>query len=447
MKRTAIIVLLICIGFNFSTIAQLPKGDRIFAWQVDPSENEDYDMAFSFAADACQESTHLSLTWSGLEPDAGEFDHDFIVSRLDVANIYFPLYDTQVELQIAVTNIAIKEVPTDLDAVPFDDPLMIERFKIALDTIFLHIPDIDLAALNIGNESDILFGTNESMYTSFKTFLDSIVPYAKATYFDLYGKELKVGTTLTMAGLTSPDKSDYCQILNEDLDIVAVTYYPLAPDFTMESPAVVEGHFDALVALYPSVDQPIYFAECGYASSETCISTEELQAEFFSEVFQAWDKHYDNIKYLTIFKSTDWSVDDVEFFEEYLGIDDPIFLEYLRTLGVRTWEGDGNNKLAYEFILCELEARDWCDVDCALTEIEVNKLTNDIQLYPNPANEALNITANAPIDQVIIYNAMGKSILTTKETNIAINELEPGIYLVHIRLSNNIYQTLKFAKQ
>lgn len=447
MKRTSLLFFFSLIGFQFSTNAQLAKGDRILAWQVDVTESDDYDVAFGFAANACQESTHLSLTWSGLEPDAGAFDPDFIVSRLDIANFYFPYNETKVEMQIAVTNTTNKEVPADLMATDFDDPILIERFKTALDTIFIHIPDIDLAALNVGNESDILFGTDESLYTAYKVFLDSIVPYAKTRYFELYGKVLKVGTTLTLDGLTHPSKSTYCQLLNEDLDIVATTYYPFAPDFTMESPGVVEEHFDDLVALYSSLDQPIYFAECGYASSETCNSSEELQAQFFSEVFLAWDKHYDHIKDLTIFKSTDWSMADVEFFGEYYGIDDPVFLEYLRTLGVRTWDGDGTNKLAYEFILCELEARDWCAVDCALTELATNKSTENIHIYPNPAKGQLTINASIGIDQITIYNSIGQSVLSTNETNIAINQLKPGIYIAYIGLSDQTYMTQKFVKQ
>ena len=149
MKITTTSLLLLFVLFQHSASAQLSKGDRIFAWQVDAAENDDYNAAFAFAADACQESTHMSLTWSGLEPDAGEFDHDFIASRLDIANLYYSINDVMVEMQVAVTNIAIKEVPADLDPIPFDAPAMIARFKIALDTIFQHIPDLELAALNL----------------------------------------------------------------------------------------------------------------------------------------------------------------------------------------------------------------------------------------------------------------------------------------------------------
>lgn len=50
----------------------------------------------------------------------------------------------------------------------------------------------------------------------------------------------------------------------------------------------------------------------------------------------AWDTYYDNIKYLTIFKITDWSADMIDYFENYYGVGDNIFLEYLATQGIRT---------------------------------------------------------------------------------------------------------------
>lgn len=437
---------IILLLFSFSLFSQTPKGDRILAWQVDATENEDYDMAFGFARNACQESTHLSVTWSGLEPEAGTFDAEFIVNRLDIANIYFPLNDTKVEFQFSITNTTTREVPEDLEAVDFSDPLMISRFKTAVDTIFAHIPDIELSAFNIGNETDILFGLDEDQYNDYRIFLDSVVPYVKSAYYDLYETEILVGTTFTLEGLTDPSRAALCKHVNENLDIVSVTYYPLNPDFTMASPEVVEEDFDALVEQYSDTEHLIYFAECGYASSETCNSSEELQAQFYSEVFTVWDKHYDKIKYLTIFKSSDWSSEAVELFGEYYGIDDPIFLEYLRTLGVRTWNGDGTNKLAYEFILCELEARDWCDVDCGLTGIENLTGSSSVQLYPNPSENFVTVKSPEKINTVTLYNSTGSRIIATAETTIDVTQLPNGIYFLTIELNNGQTLRRKFSK-
>lgn len=431
---------------TLASYGQLLKGDRTLAWQVDMSENGDFAMAFEHCKAACMESVHMSLTWSGLEPTSGEFDADIITNYLDVANLFYPLNDTKVELQLAVTNTTAKEVPADLMATDFDAPTMIARFKTALDTVFAHIPDVELAALNIGNETDILFGTDEAQYEAFASFLEEISEYARTTYYALYDKELKIGTTLTLEGLTSPAKSDLCQLLNAHTDIVSTTYYPLMPDFTMAAPAIVEEDFDALVAEYPNTEQPIYFAECGYASSSTCNSSDELQAQFYTNVFTNWDKHIANIKYLTIFKSTDWSEEAVEAFGVYYGIDDPIFLEYLRTLGVRTWEGDGTHKLAYEFILCELEARDWCAVECNLSNLTKTASKADIAIYPNPVINSMTVEVNHPVEKLLLFNAAGQMVRQSNTTTINLSTLKKGAYILEIQFKDGSIAKRKVIK-
>ena len=42
---------ILILGFfiSVSSFAQLPKGDRILAWQVDLAENNNYDSAFVYA--------------------------------------------------------------------------------------------------------------------------------------------------------------------------------------------------------------------------------------------------------------------------------------------------------------------------------------------------------------------------------------------------------------
>ena len=372
------------------TVILAQKGDRIFAWQIDVAENDNYDSAWAQAENACMESTHFFVTWADLEPDTGMFDSNTVSGYLDIIDLYLSIKNMPMEFVVAPINTVKREVPNELETVAFDNPNMIRLFKRALDTIFFHLQNVELTAFNIGNESDVYFGGNPTAYAEYKTFLDSVVPHAKALYQQYHGKDIKVGTTLTHTSLVNSPGKALCQSLNAGLDIVSATYYPLNPDFTMKAPSVVEEDFDSLVSAYPDTNQPIYFVECGYSSSPVCNSSEELQAEFFQNVFDAWDKHQANIKYLSVFKLTDWSLERVQELKTYYGINDTIFLEYLHGLGVRTWKNDGSDKDAMYVIKCELDERNWCNVNCPSSGIK-DETSSNIQIYPNPNYGFLNL--------------------------------------------------------
>lgn len=444
MKRSVLLVLN-CL-FAFAAHAQSLQGDRILAWQIDMAENQNYDSAFFYGYDACMESVHLFFKWTDLEADTAILNPTFISNFLDIVNIYYPAWDIEVELQIAPTNTGVKEVPSELMDFSFSDPILINRFNTLLDTVFAHIPDVTLSALNIGNESDLNFGTNQAQYDEFKVFLDSVTNHAKELYFNLHGVDLKTGTTLTHHGLTDNATSNLCQSLNDGLDIVAVTYYPLNGDFTMKPPSVVSGDFEALVAQYPDSSQPIYFTECGYASSELCNSSETLQADFWSEVFSAWDTHQDNIEYITVFKSTDWSASAVNELGEYYNLQDTVFKEYLRTLGVRTWNGDGSNKEAYERIRCELYDREWCDVTCSISQLPQLDDQIAVSVYPTPAVNHVTISFDRLLKQpatLWLYTAQGQLVRKVAPSNhsflIARHGLKSGVYLFQISSANQVY--------
>lgn len=194
MKNAVLLILLSL--FAFTTHAQLPKGDRILAWKVDMTENNRFDCAYTYAQTACIESIHFAFSWNLMEPTIGAFDQTFLDNTLGISDAYFTALGIQLELNLPAMNTVTKDVPEDLLDVAFDDPIMINRFQILLDTVFGRLPNLELSALNIGNESDIYMGTDEAQYNAYKTFLDAVVPYAKL-YFNIHNDSSKVGTTLT----------------------------------------------------------------------------------------------------------------------------------------------------------------------------------------------------------------------------------------------------------
>ncbi len=416
--------------------SQLPKGERILSWHVGMSENGNYDSAMGYARRACMESVPLFVSWRSIEDSAGVFNRTFLDETLRVANFYYSFFGIPVELQLAPVNTVRREVPADLEAIPFDDPEMIRRFKILLDTLFARIPDLTLTTLSIGNEMDGYLGTDMQAYLEYRTFLDSVIPHARKRYAALHGDEVLTGTTFMFSGLLNPATKNLCKLINSGRDFIAVTYYPLNPDFTMKPPSVVFSDFERLTAEYPDTTRPIHLVECGYASSPVCNSSEALQAEFYKNVFAAWDRHAAQISLISFFKLTDWSQAVVEELAGYYGLPNhQAFKEYLRSLGVRSYPGDGENKAAYETILCELAARNWCSVTCKTTGTE-NLQEPEGRFYPNPVHGTLHLSGAAPVAAWNLYDAEGRLRLSGKGNDIDFSAFSPGLYLLDIEYVN-----------
>jgi len=84
----------------------------------------------------------------------------------------------------------------------------------------------------------------------------------------------------------------------------------------------------------------------------------------------------------------------------------------------------------------------------------VTSSSNDAILYPNPANNELNVVydASADIKNIAVYNIIGKVMTVYKVTgsnaNLNIENIPSGVYFV--RLYNdqgNVVVTRKFTKQ
>ena len=62
---------------------------------------------------------------------------------------------------------------------------------------------------------------------------------------------------------------------------------------------------------------------------------------------------------------------------------------------------------------------------------------NNLSIYPNPANDFINIQSNQQIGEIIVYSVLGQQVLRTtggfeKQLNIA--QLKPGFYFIKTRL-------------
>jgi Secretion system C-terminal sorting domain len=430
-----LVLQILCIGAAFS---QIPAGDRILGMHIGASETDDFIEAIDITLASCATHTHLFTPWSWLEETPGQFDGES-VNILTIANLVYPGYGIKVELNICPTNTVTREVPEDLETVAWDDPEMISRYNTLLDSVFTRIPDLELVALMIGNESDILWGNDEAEILRYKTFLEAVKVHAKELYFDLHGTDLLVGTTLTYEGLVNPIQSAYYHELNEAADVISVTYYHFGDGFEVLPPNAVNERWDVMVDLYDDMDKPIYVVECGCPTSSLLGGSEEHQAEFVSEMFTAWDEHYDKIKLMYFFMLHDWSqsvVDELAIYYNLEGVEQ--FTEFLRTLGLRTWEGDGTDKLGMERYRCEADARSFCEAECSLGGDEYNP--EPILVFPNPAEHRISIFLPQPSSKIEMVGMSGEVVELIESTNrdviIDISRFAPGVYTLHVLFQN-----------
>ncbi len=85
-----------------------------------------------------------------------------------------------------------------------------------------------------------------------------------------------------------------------------------------------------------------------------------------------------------------------------------------------------------------------CPVGLGITQNSISKFT----LFPNPANNFITIAGEGSdaIDAIEIFDVTGKKILTTNVTNINVDNLSNGIYLMQIN-ANTLIERYKFIKQ
>ena len=72
-----------------------------------------------------------------------------------------------------------------------------------------------------------------------------------------------------------------------------------------------------------------------------------------------------------------------------------------------------------------------------------------LNVYPNPASDVLNISAQNTINTVEIFNVLGQKVITMQVENtsaeINVSNLNAGIYLIKYEINNSI-STKKFVK-
>ncbi|APY00065.1 T9SS type A sorting domain-containing protein [Lacinutrix venerupis] len=63
---------------------------------------------------------------------------------------------------------------------------------------------------------------------------------------------------------------------------------------------------------------------------------------------------------------------------------------------------------------------------------------NKVSIYPNPTNNIINIKSNNAIQNVELYDVLGKKVKTTKASTISLNSFSKGIYIMKVTTDKGI---------
>ena len=324
----------------------VPKGSRMIGFDVRAAQDGDYDAAMDLAQTAGMEVVGIFLQWDMLETSPGVYDP----TLLTIIDSYYPARGVSLDLTLAVINANVKVLPTDLMGRSFDDPVMIDRFRLLLDFVLDRITNVNLHALNIGSEMDVYFGTDTIAWNQFKTFYDAAITHVKAR-----DASIVITVEPTFEGLMGAAR-DQVIALNENSDAIGVSYYPFVASGDVADPTVVQTDFDAITSAYTS--RSIFFFQYGYPTGSLLNSSEARQAEFINETFKAWDRHASRIGLIDFTWLHDTDPAEVAAVAVFYGLEgDAKFADFIGTLGLRTWAG--LDKPAFVALQTEAAARGW----------------------------------------------------------------------------------------
>ena len=69
------------------------------------------------------------------------------------------------------------------------------------------------------------------------------------------------------------------------------------------------------------------------------------------------------------------------------------------------------------------------------------------KLYPNPVNDKFTVSLENDLKQIEIYNLQGQKVLSSKQKEVDVSQLNKGVYFVKVEDENGVRGTQKVIKE
>lgn len=322
-----------------------PRGERVLGIEVNQPTGFDHGVELARAQAVGASLTSLTLPWSVLEPQPGQFDF----ALLDLGLGFYRSQGVGVLLSVPVLDTIEALLPPDLDAavesgaMGLADPRVRFRLQALLRGILARAGP-ELVYLCLANEVDVCLANRPvAWWTELRWLLTSGIAVVRTMRPDV-----RVGLSATIGGVADARLVQ----LTANHDVRFATYYAAG---NLGGSACGRVELDLQRMLAYAGPKPLVLKECGYATG-AALATEAGQARFVRALFDAWDQHADAVPCIVLARMFDGVPAECEAQAAYYGLpDDPEFIAFLCTLGLR--REDGRAKPAWRELAFQTEMR------------------------------------------------------------------------------------------
>lgn len=320
----------------------------LFSHKNSPPGLEGSIEAMSLLTDNNMNLFGFAANWADLELSPGAFNlQDHFINPLTLLVPQYPKLDGVVfVLKMIDTN--WRPMPQDIQARPFDDPEVLRRFEALIDAIAAEPSNNRLTHILLGNEVDGYLSQHPEEFAGFITFYQKGV---ERIHEKMPG--VKVSTIITFQSLER--HSVIFDQFNQFSDFVCYTYYPFSDssgNATWQMRPVSEIKADIDLMAQRAGDREFAFTEIGYSSSVLNGSSEEQQAQFVGEMFQAIKgfQRDGRLAFLLYHALYDYPPGVCAPYAEAQGIDSTAICSFMENLGLRRYDTGEPRKAWGEFV-------------------------------------------------------------------------------------------------
>jgi hypothetical protein len=313
------------------------KGDRLLGVGVSTnSETGTLGESIAHIKSAGAVVVPVEFNWNTIE--SGTRNYSDPGGMLALLNTLLSTRQVKLSLTVAAIDKASAKLPADLAGLSFSSGALTSRYNEMLNFVFSKLPNVEIIFVGVGSEVD-LYSQDPTFATEFSGFLGAVKNHVHSQR-----PASKVGVSATLQGLFSDSRDEMLEI-NTESDVVAVTYYPLNADASVKQASAPATDLPLVLELYP--DREIFLVSTAYPSSSGSGSDETKQSNYVKELFRVWDVYSDRWLLTCFAALTDLSRTQAEALATSAGRSDESFIEFIRSMGLRTYPQSGTDKPAF----------------------------------------------------------------------------------------------------